>query len=57
MIKPAIIGALALSAALVMQDYTLNDTPSMVEVIFRLFLGALIGVGVSKFLSRKKQQP
>ena len=56
MIKPAVIGALALSAALVMQDYIQGDTPNLVQVIVRLFLGALIGIGVSKFVSRRNRQ-
>ena len=54
MLKPAIIGALTLSAALALQDYIQGDSPSITQVILWVFFGALIGVGVSKFISRRK---
>ena len=57
MVKAAIIGALTISAALLLQDYLKGDSANVIRLMGRAFMGALIGIGVAKFLSRKKQHP
>jgi hypothetical protein len=52
--KAAIIGALTITAAASLQDFMQGDTPSVVKIGLWLFLGGLIGVGVGRFLNRKR---
>ena len=54
MFKPALIGALTLSAALAIQDYNQGDSPNMIQLVLWLCFGALIGIGVAKIASRRK---
>lgn len=54
--KAAVVGAIAITAGVYVQNYLRGDTPNLVQILTTLLLGALIGLGVAKFLNRKKQR-
>ncbi len=52
--RAAIVGALTITAAGLIQDRFQGDPISIVKIGTWLFLGSLVGIGVSKFLNRKR---
>ena len=50
----AIVGALTITIVLYLQDIAQGEQTNIVRIATSLFLGALLGLGVAKFVNWKK---